>query len=175
MTAFACYACHGLGFVQPIDQLARWLDLHTPAGIHFTTVGASDPMLEESAIRAAVEADLAAGKKLIFIGHSKGAMLAYYLDYPAALIVAIDPTDWGSNIDCAEWTLTPPLPGQWRAPEGVTRFINIHQSGYPGGGVLENPGPGREDHFFPDLSHMTIPTDPRVMAIVRDAILQVVS
>ncbi len=175
MTEYACYACHGLGVIQPIDQLARWLNVHTPNGIHFNTVGGSDPMLEEAGIRASIEADLKAGRQLIFIGHSKGAMLAYYLGYPAPLAVAIDPTDWGSNIDCAEWTLTPPQPGQWRAPANVGRWINFHQSGYPGGGVLANPSDAAQDHFFPDCNHMTIPTDPRTMQIIHDAILQVIS
>ena len=175
MTDYACYACHGLGFVQPIDTLAHWLNARTPSGIHFNTVGGSDPMLEEASIRASIEVDLKAGKQLIFIGHSKGAMLTYYLGYAAPLVVAIDPTDWGSNIDCVEWTLTPPHSGQWRAPANVGHWINFHQSGYPGGGVLENPGDGRDDHFFPDCNHMTIPTDPRTMTIIRNAILQVIS
>lgn len=175
MTKYACYACHGLGLVQPIDTLAAWLNANTPSGIHFKTVGAMDPQLEERSIRGSIEADLAAGNELIFVGHSKGAMLAYFLRYKAPLIVAIDPTDWGSNFECSDWDLTPPQPGQWGAPSNVTRWINFHQSGYPGGGVLSNPGPGKEDHFFPDCSHMTIPTDPRTMKIIHDAVLGVLS
>lgn len=175
MTEYACYACHGLGMVQPIDTLASWLNAHTPAGIHFKIVGAMNPQLEEGPIRASIENDIGAGKQLIFVGHSMGAMLAYYLGYKALLIVAIDPTDWGSNINCQNWTLTPPNPGQWRATSNVIRWINFHQSGYPGGGVLSNPGPGREDHFFPTCDHMSIPTDPRTMKIIHDAILGAMS
>ena len=54
MTAYACYACHGLGFIQPIDQLARWLNVNTPSAIHFNTVGGSDPMLEEAGFAPAL-------------------------------------------------------------------------------------------------------------------------
>ena len=174
MTEYACYACHGLGVVQPIDMLVGYLNAHTPSGIHFRTVGGINPQLEESDIRINIVRDMGAGKKLIFIGHSMGAMLAYYLGYAAPLVVAIDPTDWGSNIDTVEWSLTPPKPGQWRAPPNVEHWINFHQNGYPGGGVLENPGDNREDHHFPDCTHMSIPTDQRTMKIILDAILQVV-
>lgn len=175
MTDYACYACHGLGGIQPIDTLAAWLNEHTPKSIHFNVVGSTNPQLEEGEIRQRITADLQANKKLIFVGHSMGAMLAYYLNYAAPLIVAIDPTDWGSNINCPPWTLSPPQPGQWRATDGVVRWINFHQVDYPGGGVLSNPGPGREDHFFPDTNHMSIPTDPRTMNIIRDAILGAMS
>ena len=41
--------------------------------------------------------------------------------------------------------------------------------------MLANPGDTAADHFFPDCNHMTIPTDPRTMQIVHDAILQVMS
>lgn len=173
MSGFACYACHGLGLVQPIDTLAQWLNERTPKGIHFQVVGGTNPQIEELKIRQSIESDLEDGKALIFVGHSMGAMLAYYLGYRAPLIVAIDPTDWGSNIDAPPWTLTPPRPGQWRAPLTVGRFINFHQDSYPGGGVLENPGNGREDHHFPDCNHMSIPTDPRTMRIVLNAVLSV--
>jgi hypothetical protein len=177
MTEYACYACHGLGLVQPIDTLAAWLDANTPKGIRFRDhiVGGMDPQLEEGSIRASIQADIDAGRRLIFVGHSKGAMLAYYLGYPAALVVAIDPTDWGSNIECPNWDLTPPRPGQWEAPDNVTRWINFHQSGYPGGGVLANPGPVREDHFFPDCDHMSIVNDPRTMKIIHSAIIGAMS
>lgn len=174
-SAWLALCCHGLGVVQPIDQLAAVLNAKTP--LRFEIVGAADPMLEHGAIASRVTGAIKEGKRVIFIGHSKGAMLAYYLSvYSPTLTIAIDPTCWGSNINTAAWAFAAPgFAGTWRAA-GHGRFINFHQSGYPGGGKLENPSePTREDYFFPQCDHMSIVNDPRTVEIVRMAVMKAVA
>lgn len=145
----------------PIDQLAAWL---TAKGHPCKIVGGADPQPLTDAIRSQI------GPNDIFIGHSKGAMLGYYLNLKLPLVITIDPTDWGSNIECPDWILTPPNPGQWRATDGVKRWINFHQRSYPGGGILSNPGPNREDHFYPECDHLSIVNDPRTRKIILEAL-----
>ena len=176
---FACYACHGLGVVQPIDLLAAELNRETPEGVHFNTVGAFNPPLEETEISRQIAHDIANGREIIWIGHSMGAALGYYLPqtHPTwrfALVITVDPMSWASNIDCAEWATSPPPPGHWQAKGNFGRWISIHTSQYPGGGVLVNPGPAAEDHAFPNNDHIGVILDPRVKKIIFDAVLQTV-
>ena len=141
MTEYSCYACHGLIVTWPVDDLAEWLDQNTPAGIHFNTVGGVDPQLYAGAITTAVIRDIDAGKQVIFIGHSMGAMLAYYLaddlksaGLKAPLFIPIDPTDWGSNLpDTLRWSWSVTAAGRWAAPSNIGKWINYHQPSYPGG------------------------------------------
>lgn len=172
MKKYICIACEGLAVGWPIIQLAAWLNENTPDGIHFVVVGAGNPEANEAEIRALIETHLKDGCILIFIGHSMGAMLAYYLGYESPLIIAIDPTCWGSNIDAPEWELTPPRPGQWRAPLTTKHWINFRQASYPGGGVLENPGFKREDHYLAQTDHLSIVNDPYTRTTIHDAIME---
>lgn len=160
--------CHGLGVVQPIDQLGAFL--HEKTGLTFSIAGGADPQLEEGLIRNQVQRAILAKQRVIFIGHSKGAMLAFYLsNFSPDLIVAIDPTCWGSNVGAPAWDLFPPKPGCWQS-WSKKKLINIHQAGYPGGGHLTNPGLFADDHFFPDSDHMSIVNDPRTRDIVLKAV-----
>lgn len=169
---YFCVACEGLAVGWPIDQLAAWLNENTPQQIHFVVVGNGNPQMNEQSIRAQIEAKIADGYTLIFIGHSMGAMLAYYLGYKSPLIVSIDPTCWGSNIDTTPWNLLPPYPGKWRAPDNVDHWINFRQASYPGGGKLTNPGPNRTDYYFADTDHLSIVNDSHTRNAIRNAILE---
>jgi hypothetical protein len=176
---FSCYACNGLleqAFGNPVSELADWLNAETPAGIHFNDVGGFDPRPPvESQIQDAVVADIQAGKEVIFIGHSLGAMECYYLadllnskHLKAPLFVAIDPTQWGTNIPLAPpWDLAPPTPGQYRAPSNIAMFINFHQPAYPGGGMCVSGG---QDITVPGVDHISIPN----CNLVRQTILHAI-
>lgn len=177
---FSCYACHGLGIVQPINDLAAWLNAHTPQGIHFNIVGGADPQVEQMSINNAVFSDLARGGQLIFIGHSKGAMLAYYLaqdlekaKLKAPLFVAIDPVQWSSNLPgCTPWLVQAnDKAGRWEAPNSIGRFINFRQPGYPGGGVLVNVSDRFTDVLLTGVDHMSIPNAAQVREIILQAVL----
>ena len=158
---FSCYACKGLLIGEPIVELAAYLNAETPNGIHFNVVGGLDPQTEQDQITKDVEDDIAKGKEVIFIGHSKGAMLAYYLadslkakGLKASLFVAIDPTCWGSNVDHATpWLISLFNGGKWAAPDNIGKFIDFHQPSYPGGGVCISGG---TDIAVSDVDHLSI-------------------
>ena len=154
MTEYACYACHGLGFIQPIDQLARWLNLNTPNGIHFNTVGGSDPTLKGSEHshehRSRSESRQATHLHRPLQGRDAGL-----LPRLRGAARGRDRSDrLGQQYRLPGMDAHPAAAGACRAPANVGRWINFHQSGYPGGGVLAN----RERHgarpFLPDRSHM---------------------
>src|SRR5579872_3345241 len=109
----ARYACHGLGILQPIDMLVHDL------GGDWNVVGGMNPHLEEVAIENRIKEDVAAGKDIVWIGHSMGAALGFYIpqlrNWKFRLIITVDPMCWASNIDCYEWQTDPPQPGRWRA------------------------------------------------------------
>jgi pimeloyl-ACP methyl ester carboxylesterase len=170
----ARYACHGLGVVQPIDLLVADL-LRQHPGTTWNVVGGFNPPLEETAIRSRIRADAEAGKDIIWIGHSMGAALGFYLPMARSawkfkLIITVDPMSWASNIDCAEWATSPPHPGQWRAEGAFERWINIRTRMYPGGGVLVTKDPRCHDFYFPDCDHIGVIADPRVRKIIFDAV-----
>lgn len=174
MTAIARYACHGLGVLQPIDLLAADLHRTHPDAI-WNIVGGANPPLEEADISARIRADVEAGKKIDWIGHSMGAALGYYLPrahpkWPFRLVITVDPMNWASNINCAEWQRQPPHPGWWAATGSYERWINIRSSMPPGAGVLVTKDPRCEDHHFPDCDHIGIISDPRVRKIIFDAV-----
>lgn len=179
MIEYACYACNGLmeqAFGGPVEQLATWLNANTPPGIHLNVVGGADPRPPvQQTIFDSVVTEIKAKKTLIFIGHSLGAGLCYYLaDYlnskslSAPLVVAIDPTQWGSNLPPdAPWALTPSHPGQWKAPLNIGTFINLHQPIYPGGGICVGGG---QDIAVPGVDHISIPN----CNLVRQTILHAI-
>jgi hypothetical protein len=181
---FSCYLCNGLSeqiFGNQVAQLIAWLNANTPDGIHFNEVGGFDPRPPvQDQITAAVEADIAAGKTVIFGGHSLGAGLCYYLadalnakSQTSPLFFAIDPTQWGTNIPpAASWALMPPTPGQWVAPPNIGIFINFHQPVYPGGGVCVRGG---DDIAVPNTDHIGIPNTDLVRGTVVNAINRVLA
>jgi pimeloyl-ACP methyl ester carboxylesterase len=179
------YCCHGLGVVQPINALAAELDARD--GKHSFIVGGFNPPLEQAAIEKLVRSTAIRGRGIVWIGHSMGAALGFYLAqkfplYHFKLIVTVDPMCWASNIECANWATEPPHPGHWIATGKFDRWINIRSSQYPGGGVLDSAyahrGAARDteadprcaDHHFPDCDHIGIISDPRVRAIIFDAV-----
>lgn len=184
MTEYACYACNGLAeqaFGNPLSTLADYLNENTPVGIHFNVVGGVDPRPPvQQTIFDSVVADMNAGKRLIFIGHSLGAGLCYYLaDYlnakglNAPLFVAVDPTQWGSNMPPdAPWALTPANPGKWVAPSNIGMFVNLHQPVYPGGGVCVSGG---DDIAVPGTDHIGIPNADLTRQVILNAIGKVLN
>jgi len=177
MIALARYACHGLGVLQPIDMLAA--DLNRLGGPPFNIVGGFNPPLEQSAITARLRADVEAGKQIVWIGHSMGAALGYYLarahpKWPFRLMITVDPMNWASNINCSEWQTSPPHPGWWAATGNYIRWINIHSDMPPGAGILTNKDAnGCEDHHFPQATHIGIIAMPEVRKIIFDAVADV--
>lgn len=164
--SFSVYACHGLGVIQPIDDLAQWLRLQLHLQVQ--TVGGIDPMIEQGSIIASIKADLSAKHQVIFISHSKGAMLAFYLpdnnvgDLSNSMIISIDPTCWGSNINAPQWSTLVEYPGQWKA-KNAARWLNFTSGTYPGGGRMINANETAYRQFsFTDDDHMGIVNDPRV-------------
>lgn len=192
MSKFCCLASHGLAVGYPVDDLAAWLNARTPAEIHFNIVGGLDPQplqvkIEDDVV-AAIKGDPEKGitpAKVIFIGHSKGAMLTFYLaDYlkalklRAPLFVSLDSTDWGTNApDVQQWSLAPPAgeAGQWFAPDSVDRWLHYWQPSYPGGGQAKR-APGNTTTGFSSAQvagadHLSLPNMP----MVRDGILAAIN
>ena len=172
---FSCYACNGLIVTWPVTDLASFLNNNTPDGIHFNEIGGVNPQFQYSSILASAVADIKAGKQLIFIAHSMGAMLCYYLaddlnaqGLKAPLFVAIDPTDWASNMSgTIRWGWSPSDGGQWAAPSNIGKWINYHQPSYPGGGVCVSGG---EDIAVAGVDHLSIVNS----SIVRNGVLAAV-
>ena len=74
-------ACQGLdefAVGQPLITLADWLNDNTPTGIHFNVVGGIDPQLQQETIEQSMIVAAVTGSAPIFVGHSKGAMEAFY-------------------------------------------------------------------------------------------------
>jgi hypothetical protein len=178
-----CIASHGLLIGWPIDELAQWLNSNTPRGIHFNVVGGYDPQPQQEQIYQPCLEAAQAGKDLILVGHSKGAMLIYYLadQLKAAgqrvkLACSIDPTDWGSNAPgTIPWSVCMDgNAGNWLVPNNAETWLNFYQDQYPGGGI-GHLAPGNTNTAFrqshqPGESHLSIPNS----AITRKAILAAV-
>lgn len=136
--------CHGLLIGQPVDELIAFLNAQTPDGIHFDAAGGADPRPQEGQIIQNLIARARAGFLPIFIGHSLGAMLAFYaaMALKAAgirspLFVSIDPTCWGTNAPgVPEWSevVLAPNTGRYFVPDNVDTWLHFNQDGYPGGG-----------------------------------------
>jgi len=170
------YACHGLGVIQPIDLLANDLNRLTPNQPRFLIVGGMNPPIEQPAIEGAMKAHHDRGAEFVWIGHSMGAALGFYLpqkhpDWKFRLIITVDPMDWASNIHCANWQTYPPRPGQWLPSGNYQRWINIHSDMYPGGGRLSVGGlPHVEEHHYPHADHIGIIALPEVRKIIFEAV-----
>jgi hypothetical protein len=137
-------ACHGLGVIQPIDLMVA--DVHSRTGFQFQIVGGIDPQPFEDDFVNEYVVQHKAGKKLIFIGHSKGAMMSFYLadrlkkyGIPLALVISFDSTCWASNAPgITPWTnIGPPHRGKWYVPDNVDRWAYYRQDQFPGGGYAE--------------------------------------
>jgi hypothetical protein len=135
-----CLASHGLLIGWPVDELAAWLNANTPVGIHFVVVGDLDPQPEESTIIQSLLGAAAAGKDLVIVGRSKGAMLMFYLadalkaqSIRVKLVASIDPTDWGSNAPgTIKWAVVlDGNAGQWLVPDNADVWLNFYQDSPP--------------------------------------------
>ena len=172
---FSCYACNGLIVSYPVVDLCAYLNANTPDGIHFNDVGGYDPQPLYGSIKDAVVGDIRAGKQVIFIGHSYGAMTCYYLaddlqamGLKAALFIAIDPTCWASNLPgTVRWGWSPTDGGKWAAPANITTWINYHQPYYPGGGVCISGG---RDIAVAGVDHLSIVNSAPVRAGILAAV-----
>jgi pimeloyl-ACP methyl ester carboxylesterase len=150
MSKIYAVACKGLAdplVGAPLEILIVYLNQAT--GIFFNLVGGLDPRpLFEGEIVEPVLAAHARGEQIVFLGHSMGAMAAFYLadrlkreGIHSPLFIAIDATNWASNAPgVAPWTAppatTPPV-GHWYAPDNIDVFYYFHQLAGPGGGVAE--------------------------------------
>lgn len=182
---FACFLSHGLFIGQPVDDLAAFLNSKTPDGIHFNVVGGFDPQPLQAQITQQVVTAHQGGAEIIFGGHSKGAMLSFYLaDYlksvgiRAPLFISLDSTDWGSNAPgTVPWAmlLGHPDAGKWLVPNNVDRWLHFWQSAFPGGGQAAL-APGNTTTNFStqqlNVDHLSVPTAAR--QFVLDAVLAVV-
>lgn len=183
-----CIAVNGLHeelFGNPLGQLADFLNAHTPEGVHFYVVGGMDPRPFINQFIHNCEAAASAGQRLILVGHSLGSMMMFYLadamkakGLPVRLAVGIDATDWGSNINCAPYTLSPPNPGQYRVPDNVDHFVYFRQPVYPGGGFASlAPGNAhtRLETYERAEAHVVLPILPVVQQIILTAVLEATS
>jgi len=176
----ARYACHGLGVVQPIDIVALALDRKTPDQPAFHVVGGFNPPVHQPGIESMMALDHAAGKSFVWIGHSMGAALGFYLaqkyhDWHFRLVITVDPMNWASNIDCVNWQSAPPHPGWWKAQGNFDRWINIHTNMPPGAGIMVNTADKRcEQHHFPLATHIGVIEMPEVRAIIDPAVVAAV-
>ena len=159
--------------------------LTAESGVHFNLVGGLDPHpLFEVEIFGPMVAAHQRGETVIFLGHSMGAMAAFYAadrlkaqGIHSPLFIAIDATNWGTNAHgVAPWTTpasTPPA-GHWYAPDNIDQFLYFHQNAGPGGGVaFRAPG---NDHtvlkqwHLPSENHISIVNAPVVRAAILDAL-----
>ena len=182
---FYCIACNGLdefAVGQPVEALAAYLNARTPKGIHFNVVGGVDPMLEQTDIFGNALAAAKRGAVLILIGHSKGAMMMFYLadwlkaqGYRVALVIALDATCWGSNMPgTTPWAvIIGENAGKWLAPDNVDDFRYFRQPGYPGGGYAY-PAPGNHTSNLKIYermeSHVALPDSPPVETMILAAV-----
>jgi hypothetical protein len=179
-----CIAANGLDealFGNPLSQCATFLNEKTPSGVHFVVVGGADPRPYLNQIIHNCLAAANAGYRLILIGHSLGAMLMFYIadalkarGVTITLLVPIDATDWGSNIDCQPYQLNPPKPGQYLCPDNVDRCIYYRQPGYPGGGFAQRAA-GNEHTAFESYerveAHVVLPILPDIQQHILQAVL----
>ena len=182
-------ACNGLleqAFGNPLEQLADWLNANTPAGFHLNVVGGFDPRpgaqgyIDDMITKATAKSPLPP----LFIGHSLGAMLAFYASdalkaagIKSPLFVSIDSTDWGTNAPgIPEWSTVvfPPNTGRYFVPDNVATWLHFYQNSAPGGGMaVLAPGNARTDlrvMHLPNENHISIVNSQ----IVRDNVLAAV-
>jgi pimeloyl-ACP methyl ester carboxylesterase len=140
-------ACKGLAdplVGAPLEVLIAYL--HAETGVFFNLVGGLDPHpLFELEILGPMLAAHQRGEAIVFLGHSMGAMAAFYAadrlkaqGVHSPLFIALDATNWASNAPgVAPWTrpATTPPAGHWYAPDNIDTFLYFHQAAGPGGGV----------------------------------------
>jgi hypothetical protein len=153
----------------PLEILLAYLNHET--GVFFHLVGGLDPhpLFEVEIVQPAVAAHKR-GETVVFLGHSMGAMAAFFLadrmkaqGIHSPLFIAIDATNWASNAPgVAPWTrpATTPPAGHWYAPDNIDTFLYFHQSAGPGGGVAF-PAHGNihtkfHSYNLPQESHLSI-------------------
>jgi hypothetical protein len=181
---FACFLSHGLFIGNPVDKLAAFLNSKTPDGIHFNVVGGFDPQPLQGQITQQVITAHQSGAEIIFGGHSKGAMLAFYLadhlksvGIRAPLFISLDSTNWGSNVPgTAPWAVLFGLPdaGKWLVPSNVDRWLHFWQPTPPGGGQATlAPGNTTTNLGVHQLNvdHLRVPTAAE--QLILDAVLQI--
>ena len=189
MPKFYCVACQGLdefAVGQPVEVLAAFLNRNTPDGVHFPVVGGVDPQLVADQIIADLIAAAKSGAVVIFVGHSKGAMLAFYAadalkaaGLYSPLFISIDSTEWGSNVPGAlQWAIVPSaFAGKWLVPDNIANWLHFRQPAYPGGGVA-SLAPGNTTTQFQNFerteSHVALPDTPTVEQIILQAVLAIV-
>jgi hypothetical protein len=181
-----CLASHGLLIGWPVDELAAWLNANTPVGIHFVVVGDLDPQPEESTIIQSLLGAAAAGKDLVIVGHSKGAMLMFYLadalkaqSIRVKLVASIDPTGWGSNAPgTIKWAVVlDGNAGQWLVPDNADVWLNFYQDSSPGGGVAHlapgNATTNFKQYHLSSETHLSIPNAATTRKAILDAVVAV--
>lgn len=187
MTEVYARACHGLWVGSPVDELAAYLNHETPPGVHFITIGGSDPRPDTDQIIDDAIAAARRGARLVLLGHSLAAMLMFYIadalkaaGFRAALIGAIDPTCWGTNAASAPlWSevVFPPNTGRYFVPDSVDVFLHFRQYTPPGGGTAELAAGNKTTHFetltIATQNHLSIvncdEVRSRVLAAVKAA------
>lgn len=187
MTDYLAIACNGLHeelFANPLSQLVfNYLNPRLPARCQFKVVGGIDPRPFTSSFTHWLAAAHNAGKKIIWIGHSLGAMMAFYqadalnsLKISSPLFISIDPTDWGTNVPgIAPWLLGGSHAGEYLVPPNVDRWIQFRQPVYPGGGRA-HLAPGN-DHTKLEAyerlePHVALPVTPAIQEIILSAVTQ---
>lgn len=183
-------ACNGLleqAFGNPLTQLATWLNENTPTGFHLNVVGGFDPRPGAQSYIDDMIAKAQAGIPPIFIGHSLGAMLAFYAadalkaaGLKSPLFVSIDPTDWGTNAPgIPQWStvVLPPNTGEYFIPDSVATWLHFYQDSPPGGGIaqLGNATTILFTQHLPEENHISIINCGPVRKAVLAAILKAVA
>ncbi len=181
----ACFLCHGLLIGHPIDQLAAFLNTHTPTDVHFKTVGGIDPHPHQGQITQQVVDAQRAGAEVIFGGHSLGAMLTFYLadqlktlGIRAPLFFSLDPPNCGSNAPgTTPWAHLSGRPdaANWLVPNNIDCWLHFWQ---PAGGSQAALAPGNTATDFSshevNTGHLGVPTAPQVEQLILEAVLAVV-
>lgn len=178
-------ACHGLLVGQPVNDLAAWLNAKTPDGVHFNIVGDADPQPEAQQIVGQMVEANRNGSVPIFVGHSKGAMLAFYaadylkeLGVRSPLFVSIDSTCWGTNVPGEiEWAVVMSSnAGKWLVPDNVDAWLHFYQDSYPGGGQAQlapnNATTALQIQHLPAENHLSIVNCDSVRQAILAAVLQ---
>ena len=180
-------ACNGLleqAFGNPLAQLATDLNQSTPAGFHLNVIGGFDP---RPGAQSYIDDMIAKGRNgipTIYIGHSLGAMLAFYAadalkaaGLKSPLFVSIDSTDWGTNASgIPEWStvVLSPNTGEYFVPDNIETWLHFYQDGAPGGGIAQlahgNETTTLRAMHLPGENHISIVN----CAPVRQAILAAV-
>jgi len=186
MKKYFCLAVNGLHeelFANPLGQLANYLNVSSPAGVHFNVVGGMDPRPFINQFIHNCAAAAGAGYSIIMIGHSLGSMMMFYLadamklrGITIPLVVAIDATDWGTNApNTFPYAMGTAMAGHYWVPDNVDRFIYYRQPVYPGGGVATLATNNTHTQFEPYErveAHVVLPILPDIQRHILKAVLE---